>query len=640
MKNNLRSKVSITSGVAAMLIFLLLADTSTAQDKLYLAKEAKAQFPDDDFVATESATVYDFVYKNGKGYYAYESVQEQFVCISKSKTFQYGVFYDEYSAIDKFSVKCGDNMNTNIRYGYYTDDDIFHSDRQVASSQFLVTHYASIVNLEYKKEYKDLKYLVDIPFTQPYSAMKKKIEVKIPAGLDIELVEMNFEGFDIKTEKALVEGTTVYTYTADSIPSYSDLPGLPGHSYLYPQLLVVSRGYRDKKGYTEIFGTVKSLYGWYNSLVKEMNNNRDTLRPLVTQLCEGKNDSIAKAKSIYYWVQNNIKYIAFEEGIAGYKPENCQTVYKDRYGDCKGMANLCKEMLVNAGLDARLAWIGTRTLAFDYTHPTLASDNHMICALKLGGQYIYLDPTEKYSRFGEYAERIQDQQVLIADGDSFILERIPNMSYAQNTNTVALNLTLSPDLHLRGKVDINLSGESKSNYISHISLTEKNKQTEAIRKFLTYEEPNIEVSNVSAPALNQDDATIVLSGTVDIKGKVNSFEDETYLYINPFQLYKNFDFGKERKFAYWFQYKKDEQVSVQLSVPAGYKIMSIPEGVNAENPDFSISTKFSQTGNLINYQLQVRIPNAEIASGNIAAWNAAIAQLKKEYNQPILLKKL
>ena len=66
---------------------------------------------------------------------------------------------------------------------------------------------------------------------------------------------------------------------------------------------------------------------------------------------------------MFYWVQDNIRYIAFENGIMGFKPDAAQNVLNKKYGDCKGKANLLKEMLKLAGYDARLTWIGTSDLA-------------------------------------------------------------------------------------------------------------------------------------------------------------------------------------------------------------------------------------------------------------------------------------
>lgn len=79
-----------------------------------------------------------------------------------------------------------------------------------------------------------------------------------------------------------------------------------------------------------------------------------------------------KIEAVFYWVQDNIRYIAFENGIMGFKPEAASKVYQNRYGDCKGMANLLKEMLKICGYDARLTWIGTNDIPYDYKTASLA----------------------------------------------------------------------------------------------------------------------------------------------------------------------------------------------------------------------------------------------------------------------------
>lgn len=133
------------------------------------------------------------------------------------------------------------------------------------------------------------------------------------------------------------------------------------------------------------------------------------------EITQGKSTAIEKVKAIYYWVQDNVRYIAFEDGLAGFKPEKAQEVLRRKYGDCKGMANLTKELLKASGFDSRLCWIGTHHIAYDYSTPSLAVDNHMICAVVLNGRRYFLDATEKYIPLNEYAERIQARQVLIED---------------------------------------------------------------------------------------------------------------------------------------------------------------------------------------------------------------------------------
>src|SRR5690606_8805548 len=113
-----------------------------------------------------------------------------------------------------------------------------------------------------------------------------------------------------------------------------------------------------------------------------------------------------------------------------------------RYGDCKGMANLTKQMLIEAGFDARLTWIGTNRIAYDYSTPSLSVDNHMICTLYNNNKPIYLDGTEKFNAYKEYANRIQGKQVLIENGDEFILKVVPQVNANFNKETVTYELTL------------------------------------------------------------------------------------------------------------------------------------------------------------------------------------------------------
>jgi transglutaminase-like putative cysteine protease len=120
-----------------------------------------------------------------------------------------------------------------------------------------------------------------------------------------------------------------------------------------------------------LFENVKDLYGWYNSVCAGIGNNSEPLKAKVAELISNKKTDPEKVESIFYWVQDNIRYIAFENGIMGFKPDAAQNVFKNKYGDCKGKANLLKTMLNIAGFDARLTWIGTSDLPYDYTLPSI-----------------------------------------------------------------------------------------------------------------------------------------------------------------------------------------------------------------------------------------------------------------------------
>src|SRR4029077_16419837 len=143
----------------------------------------------------------------------------------------------------------------------------------------------------------------------------------------------------------------------------------------------------------------------------------------------------------------------FEDGIMGFKPDAAQNVLKNKYGDCKGKANLLKEMLKLAGFDARLTWIGTSDLPYDYSLPSLAVDNHMICTVILNGKKYLLDGTENFIAINDYAQRIQGKQVLIEDGKNFIIDRVPDFSAERNKVKKVTTITYDNDA-LKGKSSV------------------------------------------------------------------------------------------------------------------------------------------------------------------------------------------
>src|SRR5581483_12039727 len=103
------------------------------------------------------------------------------------------------------------------------------------------------------------------------------------------------------------------------------------------------------------------------------------LARITDSLVANQPTELAKVKSIYYWVINNIKYVAFEDGMQGYIPRQADSICMKRYGDCKDMASIITAMLSVAKIPSYLTWIGTRDIPYSYDDvPLPMADNHMI----------------------------------------------------------------------------------------------------------------------------------------------------------------------------------------------------------------------------------------------------------------------
>jgi hypothetical protein len=394
---------------------------------------------------------------------------------------------------------------------------------------------------------------------------------------------------------------------------------------------------RDGKE-NRLFGSSEDLYKWYKSLVDMMKDDASAYKPKVDELTANAKTDEEKIKAIYYWVQDNIRYIAFEDGLAGFKPDESQSVFAKRYGDCKGMANLIKQMLKTAGFDARLTWIGTKHISYDYSVPSLAVDNHMICTLLYKGKKYFLDGTEKYGAFGVNAERIQGKEVMIEDGDKFILEKIPAGNAQPNKESYAINLSIENET-LKGKCTKTFLGESCSEFLYGYNRLALERKQDALERYLSSRDKNIQVSNVVTSDLANREQQLKLDYDVNVANKVSSFDGEIYVDLDFAKEFSGFDF-RERKTDYEFDYKNQYDCSITVAIPAGYKVAKLPENLTVKANDYDVSISFMQTPKEIVCKKNFTFKNGVIKFADFAAWNDTQRKLASIYKQQIVLNKI
>ncbi len=169
----------------------------------------------------------------------------------------------------------------------------------------------------------DLKYLDEVDFRDYHPVLQKTITISVPKWINVEVKEVNFDGYSIQKTIGTdaKSGNTLYTYVAKNLDRIHIEDGsVPAQSTMFPHLYIVCKSYTDHNGKTvPIMGSVADFYKWASGLVNTAGNNNETLKPLVNDLTKGKTSDLDKVKAIYYWVEDNIRYLAYENGIAAFK---------------------------------------------------------------------------------------------------------------------------------------------------------------------------------------------------------------------------------------------------------------------------------------------------------------------------------
>lgn len=552
--------------------------------------------------------------------------------------------YNDQVTIDEVECKVDNHTPRDFKpmYSYYAVGDIFYSDSRVCYFPLYLPKKESKGSVTFNETINDPRYFASAYFSEPLRVTSKEIRFTIPRWMKVELKEYNFGRFDIKKSTAYdsKNDADIITYVAQNLPAMEKEDNSPGPTYLYPHIMVLCKSAQTNNQTFTYFATLDNQYAWYRELVKGVNNDNSIITAKAKELTHGLTVDMDKIKAIFYYVQDNIRYIAFENGIAGFKPEKADEVLRKKYGDCKGMANLTKSLLTSLGYDARLCWLGTNHIAYDYQTPSIVVDNHMICGLNYKGKIIYLDATETYLGINEYAERIQGRQVLMENGDKYVLARIPFATSTQNYDLETSKLTIEGTT-LSGTVNHLWKGEDKETVLSGLNSIKKERADDAMIKFLSNDNSDNEIKNLNLSSTDNPDKDLTATYSVNYKNAVSSFSKSYYVDLDlKKEFLKSAIKIEERKYDFWFDYKMNMSKQIELAIPANYKASNVPPALNIVNADYEFHLQYENLPGKLIYKKTILIKNTHLDKSKFAQWNKDIEQLSKNYNENIILKPL
>lgn len=514
-----------------------------------------------------------------------------------------------------------------------TDDAIFFDDNYGQVYGFQAQEAGQRCRFSYNYEYTDAKYLTRVFFHQGIPIRQSSISFKVPSWLELDIIEKNFGNYKIKREVKKDKNFTSYTYTADNLTGIKQEPSSLARPYYLPHLVITVRGYTVNQKKYDGFRSLDDMYAWYNFLYKKADNKPDEIKGIVNQLLQGKSNDIDKIKTLYYWVQDNIRYIAFEEGYSGFVPQTVQEVYKNKYGDCKGMANLLTEMLKIAGYDAHFAWIGTREIPYDRKEiQSLCVDNHAISVLYHQGKTYFLDGTEKYAQLGKNAYRIQGKNVLVQHGDTYKVEDVPPAVMEENQMQTRANLVLKGN-KITGRVTMTFDGEAKSFFHYIYNNIPSAKRKDFINNLLKLNGNNTEATNVKTSDFKNRDIPIVLEGDIEISNQVTQVDNLCYTSIDFFPgTIVDFIPDEERQNPIDIDHVFVASDEVTLELPAKAKPQTLPPAFQSEFNKNSMEASYAVNNNKIVLKKKMQLSTPVIQNNEFAAWKSFLNKIK-EFNR-------
>ncbi|MEZ4794395.1 MAG: transglutaminase-like domain-containing protein [Flavobacteriaceae bacterium] len=612
------------------------------EEDLVNAKSLSKRYEDERLIITDIAIEVNFQLNRAKGLVgATLSTKTDFLNIGSAFRMKYPVIYDSESDVVAFTVRDHRSkfLTPTIQDEYLENSDLFHSDYRVKYTTLDFPLQGIKKSVSTKQEYSDVKYLTSIYCSEEFRILKGTIKIVIPDWLEVAVNEYYLDQFSIDKTVANDKGNKIITYSyKDLSPMYQEAHS-PGPSHTYPHLVIVAKSYSTGNEKFNLFSEVDDLYQWYHGLIGNVVEEPKVYREKVQEITANCQSPQEKAQKIFYWVQDNIRYVAFEDGIAGFQPTAPQEVFEKRYGDCKGMAILTKSMLQEAGLDASLVWIGTDRLVYDYSFPSLAVDNHMICALRMNEKLYFLDATEKYSEFGTYATRIAGREAMIDGQGSYTLMRVPENT-TQNEEATDIKLLFGPE-SLKGIGARTYQGESKVWFQNYLHSFGRDEQSDVLASLLSNNNTNAKVYVGNDFDSDVRGNQLQVPFTIIMENSVSEFDGTYYVDIDT-ETYKNLDLS-ERKNDYLVPFKEKVVTEITIEVPNGFEVVEMPESLLIQNDLVDITVDYNNqnvsSGNQVSYRKSINFKKRNIEKKQFDLWNETFQKLRETIQQQIVIQK-
>lgn len=526
------------------------------------------------------------------------------------------------------------------------DESVFHDDYKMKRFLYAGLKNGGKTSLKFEKRLTEPRFFGSFYFSSYLPVESASYSITTPADMEIAFTMFGSEEQKKLVNYSVVEmkSTKVHTWTAKNLPENNYESGSVDMRYIMTHIQVRIKSYEFKGETKHVLRDVNDLYTYYYDFVKDVNTSgNDELEQIADSITKGLETTEEKVREIYYWVQDHIRYVAFEAGMGGFIPRPAQLVCDRKYGDCKDMSSVLYTMINSIDIPAYYTWVGSRDIPYTYDEvPTPSVDNHMICTYFNGEDYVFLDGTGSGTIYGFPTSFIQGKQTLVGiSANEYKLLDVPVLesSASQTVDTVHVEID---GTSIKGKGKVTYTGYADiylSNAIQNMSEKDKDKFVKsAFKKGNKKSECNVEEMR----GVDSREAALEIDYTFDTPDYVKEHEDE--LFFNPFL--KKYHSGERinvetTKNPIESAYREMNKSLVSLRIPEGYKVEYIPDPIAYHTDKFSadVSFKHLEEANLIEITCNFDLNYMVIEPEEFTAWNEMVKQLNGIYTELIIFKR-
>ncbi|MCK4966930.1 transglutaminase domain-containing protein [bacterium] len=437
-------------------------------------------------------------------------------------------------------------------------------------------------------------------------------------------------------------GKIIETWSLNSLPPRSKEKYAPPEAYRQFAINFSAEKFALDKYKAECTDW-NSFGSFYNDLARGRYNIPAELAGKIRILVNEATDKKDIISKLYNFLQHNTRYVLKAIRISGWQPEPAASVYKNKFGDCKGLSTLMVGMLNNAGIKAYPALTLTRNEGVIIPEFPSSQFNHCIAVVPMEKDTVWLECTSNLTSAGELPAADEGVYALVIDENGSNLIKTPVSTYEDNIIKTNLKGTLNSFGNLNFSLEMSLSGNSKIEMRNRLFYTKHEKIDIELLNLLNKHFSGITIESYNVENLDNNlhkDLKININGTI----KKFSQTIPKRLIFNPNIIHrfspKRATSEKERILPVYYEYPFTHIDSVYIEFSKNYTFEGGP-GEKEITTDFACyKTTVKSEKNYFSFARKTAIKKKIIAPVVFNAYNNFQKEaVKNDYSNFSLIKK-
>jgi hypothetical protein len=552
-------------------------------------------------------------------------------------------YSDKFDYLDDAEIKIYDAFGTK-KNTYSKKEMVTESYGSDLVPDGKVTHftvnapsYPFTIEINYTRKYKGLFVYPANYFQNPYHSVQQEVfEVEAPADLSFRYKILNCNYRPVITHSG---DKDLYRWEVKNLKAYTIEKHIGVSGNFQPMVMLAPNKFQ-LDDYDGDMTSWKNFGTWINNLYSTTVSLTNERKVFYQSMVKDATTNIEKAKILYSYMQNNMRYVSIQLGIGGLRPFKASFVDEKKYGDCKALSNYLKSALDAVGIKSNIiiiqGGITPRNVLEDFPASYF---NHVILCIPQPKDSIWLECTSTTLPFAELGPFTENRKAMMVTESGGVLVSTPVSKFKNNTTGILTNIDVDTDGGAKITTAFVSGGAERNNLLMGFHDMNEDEKRKYFITGMEWKQPDI--IDITTSLKTENPYTVTTKMEYE---KIYSFKAGSKYFLEP-RLYPIFNEDipetEKRIRDYYFTYPYQSADTTVYHLPANFSIETLPKdkAVNLPFAAYNCTYKWDAAAHTVSIIALMQIKERVVKAADYQKLLDFKNQVLADVNEKIVVKK-